>query len=82
MKIQKKNRAGGGGVGGRVSGGGQGRCERRSKVFCEKSKTNIYWGWCSGRGARVGGIRSDVNEELSFVCEKIKKNRVGGGGSG
>ena len=55
VKIQKKN---GGGVGGRVEGGGvglggQGGCERRSKVFVKFQKKNSGGGgW--GRGSDQG----------------------------
>ena len=51
-----------GGVGG--SGwGGQGRCERRIKVFVKIKKL----GGGRGQGGRVGGVRVDVNEELKFL---------------
>ena len=59
MKIQKKKKIGGGGwgvgSGGRV--GGQGGCERRSKVFVkiQKKKLGGGVGWGGGVGGGVGG---------------------------
>ena len=55
-----------GGQGGRVWGGGQGRCERRSEVFVKIKKK---WGGGPLRGSGLGRVRVDVNEELSF-CKK------------
>ena len=61
MKIQKK--IGGGGVKGRVGGGGgQGGWDRSIEVFVKIQKKN--WG---GGGGQVGGVRVDVNEELKFL---------------
>ena len=57
-------------------GGGQVRCERRSEVFVIIQKKNI-------EGGQVGsglGVRVDVNEELKFCENSIKK--LGGGGGG
>ena len=61
MKIQKKNIfffgggvGSGGGVGG-VGFGGQGGCERRSKVFVKiQKKKNLRGGGWSGWGVRSG----------------------------
>ena len=53
MKIQKKFFfffGGGGGGGWRVGLGGQGGCERRSKVFVRIQKKKL-----GGGGVRVGG---------------------------
>ena len=41
-------------------GGGQGRCEQRSKVFVKIQKKNIFCFW----GGRVGRVRVDVNREM------------------
>ena len=63
-------------------GGGQDRCERRSKVFVKTQNKNIFfggaggvgergrvggWGLGSGWGGGGGGVRMDVNEELKFL---------------
>ena len=62
MKIQKKNIfffAGGGLVGSRGSRvGGQGGCERRSKVFVKIKKKKKIEGGGVGRGR--GGVQSGV----------------------
>ena len=47
----------------------------------EELKIKKKMGGGSGGWVRVGGVRVDVNEELSF-CENSKKNGGGGGGSG
>ena len=50
------------------------------KSFWENSQKKKFrggsvWGW--------GGVRVDVNEELTFLCKfKKKKKKLGGGGSG
>ena len=66
VKIQKKNKlgggvdGGGGGGGGRgVGWGGHGGCESRIEVFWKIQKKN----W---RGSGLG-VRVDVNEELKFL---------------
>ena len=46
MKIQKKKNlffGGGGGGGGECRVGGQGGCERRSKVFVKIQKNNFFF---------------------------------------
>ena len=55
-------------------GGGQGRCERRIKVFVKIQKKKNWGGGASGGGRRGGGgdrvrggVRVDVNEELKFL---------------
>ena len=54
--------------GGRVWSGGGG-CEQRSEAFVKIKKNMFFWG-AGGRGVRLGGggVRVDVNEEVSF-CE-------------
>ena len=68
---------GGGGVRsvGVVRFGGQGGCERRIEVFCEKKYRVGGSGWGGGGGKRRCEQRSEV-----FV--KIQKKIVGGGGVG
>ena len=74
---------GGGGFG----PGGEERegCEQRSEAF-EKLKKKLFFGGSGegGSGWGGGGVRVDVNEEVSF-CENSKKKNfffffVGGGG--
>ena len=65
---------GGGQVGG-GEGGSQGGCEQRIEVFVKIKKKQFGWVGLGG-----GGVRVDVNEELSF-CENSKK-KWGGGGRG
>ena len=72
VKIQKK-------YGGGSGGHGSGRCEQRSEVFCENSKTIFFLilffflgggggGSCRGRCVRGGGgSQVDVNKELKFL---------------
>ena len=74
MKIQKKNSGGGGR---RV--GGQGGCERRSKVFVKiqkkKDLRGPIRGWGGGGGGSKrggvglggGGVRVDVNGEVKLL---------------
>ena len=62
MKIRKNDRVGGR-VGGDGSGGDDG-CRRRIEVFVKIQKNR-------GGGGSVelgGGVRVDVNDELSFCC--------------
>ena len=59
----------GGGGGGRVKGG-QGGCERRIKVFVKIPKKKIGvggGGQIRGGEGWWGGVRVDVNEELTFL---------------
>ena len=59
---------------------GGGGCEQRSEAFVKIKKKNCFWGG-RGKGGPVGGVRVDVNEEVSF-CENSKKNYfffLGGG---
>ena len=56
LKIQKKKKLGGGGVGGSVGGvglggGGQGGCERRIEVFVKIQKKNLGGGWVGESGS-------------------------------
>ena len=54
--------------GGGGFGPGGGGCEQRSEAFV-KIKKNMFFGGAGGRGVRLGGgVRVDVNEEVSF-CE-------------
>ena len=79
MKIQKKNLGGGGGGG----WGGQGGCDRRIEVFGKIEKKKIFFGGDRGQvGGRLvgGGVRVDVNEELTFFVKIQKKNWGGGWG--
>ena len=84
MKIKKKNWGGGGigsgggwgvGLGCRV--GGQGGCERRSKVFCENSKKKIFFEG-GGLGLGWGGGRSD--QECRIGVGEVGVARFGVGG--
>ena len=69
---------GGGGGGVRFGGGrGQGGCDRKIEVLGKIHPKKIS----RGGGSRFGGVRVDVNEELSF-CENSKKKKFGGGGEG
>ena len=55
VKIQKKKNKKKLGCGGRVGGGGQGRCNREVK-FCENSKKKkIFFFFGGGGGCRGGG---------------------------
>ena len=70
MKIQKK-----------IGGGG---CEQRSEAFVKIKKKMFFGGSGEGRsGWGGGGVRVDVNEEVSF-CENSKQKYLfiflGGGG--
>ena len=64
--------------------GGEGGCVQRSEAFVKIKKKIVFWG-VGGRGVRLGGggVRVDVNEEVSF-CENSKKKKkfffFGGGG--
>ena len=51
---------GGGGGGGGRQVGGQGGCERRSKVFVKIQKNNIFFRVGGGRGGGGGGVGSGV----------------------
>ena len=71
-------------------GSGQGGCERRIEFLWENSKQKSGGGGGVGGSGGRGGVRVDVNEELSF-CENSKKkfgggcgvgSGLGGGGSG
>ena len=53
-------------TGGRV-GGGQDGCERRIKVFVKIQKQFFLGGRVGGGGGRVGGVRVDVNREVTFL---------------
>ena len=74
----KKKIVGGGGV--RV--GGQGGCEKRSKVFVKIKKKNIFWGAGSGRGGggRVGG-EGRCNRAVNF-CDNQMWGWCSGWGGG
>ena len=65
VKIQKKKKFWGGGVGGGVGVGlgGQSGCERRIEIFVKIQKKNFFL----GGGGVGGGVRVDVNEELKFL---------------
>ena len=59
-------------MGGRVGGGGQGRCERRIEFLMkiQKKKKIFFFGGGGGRwggGGVGGGVRVDENEELKFL---------------
>ena len=72
MKIQKKFGGGGGfgwGGGRFWSGGG---CEQRSEAFVKIKKKKSFLGGRGKGGPVGGGVRVDVNEEVSF-CENSKK---------
>ena len=55
--------------------GGQSGCERRIEVFVKiQRKKYFFWGGGSGGvgggvgwGGSVGGVRTNVNEELKFL---------------
>ena len=68
VKIQKKNKMGGGEVRG-VGLGGQGGCERSIEVFCENLKKKKFFFFFLGGGSGGSGlaVRVDVNEELKFL---------------
>ena len=56
----------------KVSGGGQGRCERRSEAFVKIQKKKNFGGgggggFGLGGGGRVGGVRVDVNGEVKLL---------------
>ena len=81
MKIQKRIffflGGGGGGVGVGLGGGGhpvggQGGCERRSKVFVKIQKKKFFFGGGGGRvreggGVGSGEVRVDGNGELKLL---------------
>ena len=80
MKIQNKIGGGGrvwlGGEGLVLGGGGY---EQRSEAFVKIKKKNVFWG-VGGRGVRLGGgVRVDVNEEVSF-CDFFLRGVGWGGG--
>ena len=71
MKIQKKNRGGGG-----VGLGGQGGCERRNESFVKIQEKNIFYLFIYfffffffffGGGGGGGGVRMDVNGEVKLL---------------
>ena len=56
-----------GGGGGGVGLGGQGGCERRSKVFVKIQKKNFFLAEGGGGGGSGWGVRVDVNGEVKFL---------------
>ena len=72
VKIQKKKKLGGGGVG-LGGGGGQGGCEWRSEAFVKIQKKKNFWeggGGGSGGGGVSGwggGVRVDVYGEVKLL---------------
>ena len=61
MKIHKKKKIQGGGVG--LGGGGQGGCERRIEVFLKIQKKN--WGWGrEGGGVGFGGGQGGCDRRI------------------
>ena len=70
MKKERKCQMGGGDVykewklllKGKKSGGGQGRCERRSEAFVKiQIKNYLFIFFLGGGGLGGGGVRVDVN---------------------